>query len=52
MPPFYCKKRRETMEEACADCVDCPGSGEDLKLNSFRKKSLSLEDVVDLFLCD
>jgi transcription initiation factor IIE alpha subunit len=46
---FYCKKRRETMDEACADCEDCPGSGEDLKLNSF-KKSLSLEDLPELIL--
>ena len=47
--PFFCKKRKEVMAEACADCDDCPGTGEDKKLNSFRK-ALRLEDVIDLFL--
>lgn len=48
--PFFCQKRHETMDEACADCADCPGSGEDLKLNSFRtgiRNAMKLEDVVD-----
>jgi len=52
MSPFFCKRRKETMDEACADCDDCPGTGEDLKLNSFRtgiKNAMKLEDVVDLF---
>jgi hypothetical protein len=44
---FFCNKRHETVPEACADCEDCPGSGEDLKLNSFRK-SLSLADVFEV----
>lgn len=47
--PFFCKKRRETMAEACADCDDCPGTGEDLQTNSFRKNALALEDVPALF---
>lgn len=47
---FYCKKRREQMDEACADCDDCPGTGEDRTLNSFRKPVMALEDVIDLFL--
>jgi len=45
---FYCKKRRETLEEACADCEDCPGSGVDLKLNSFRKPAMRIEDVFEV----
>ena len=45
---FYCKKRRETLEEACADCEDCPGSGGDLKLNSFRKPAMRIEDVFEV----
>ena len=44
---FFCKKRRETMIEACADCDDCPGSGEDLKKHSFRK-AMRLEDVFEV----
>lgn len=48
-PPFYCKKRKEVMEEACADCDDCPGTGEDKRLNSFRtgvRNAMGLEDVL------
>lgn len=44
---FYCKKRRESLDEACADCEDCPGSGVDLKLNSFRKPAMQIEDVFE-----
>lgn len=47
MTPFYCKKRRETMDEACADCDDCPGTGENLQLNSFRKPAMKIEDVFE-----
>lgn len=45
---FFCKKRHETVEEACADCEDCPGSGVDLKLNSFRKPAMQLGDVFEV----
>jgi hypothetical protein len=47
-PPFYCKKRKETMAEACADCEDCPGSGVDLVTHS-RKRAMSIEDVIEVF---
>jgi len=48
MNPFFCKKRHETMIEACADCEDCPGSGVDLVTNSFRKPSMKIEDVFEI----
>jgi len=48
MSPFFCKRRHETMEEACADCDDCPGSGVDLVTNSFRRPAMKIEDVFEI----
>lgn len=44
---FFCKKRHESMDDACADCEDCPGSGE--LQAQIHKPAMKLEDVFEIF---